>query len=121
MKTIRKTIQWICLLLVVAGAAGGGYAYYVWNESDKILEQALQARFHEIVPDWNLSFRRARFDYMQGRIHLYDLSLKEIDGHSPLLDVAEAILTVDRERLADPETPITVESTEPKSTEEPGE
>lgn len=106
MTTIRKTIQWICLLLIAAALAGAGYAYYVWNESDKLLEQTLLERFHEIAPDWNISFGRARFDYLQGRIHVYELSLKEIDGNSPLLDVAEAILTVDRERLADPETPM---------------
>ncbi|HEY2253479.1 MAG TPA: hypothetical protein VGH74_20535, partial [Planctomycetaceae bacterium] len=104
-KTIRKTIQWIFLLLVAAALAGGGYAYYVWNESDKLLEQTLRDRFHEIAPDWKLTFQRARFD-MQGRIHVHELSLKESDGSSPLLDVAEAILTVDRERLADPETPM---------------
>jgi hypothetical protein len=106
MRSIRKTMQWIGLLLVIAALAGAGYACYVWNESDKLLEQTLLARFHEIIPDWNVSFRRARFDLWDGRIHIYELSLKEVDGRTGLLDVAEAILTVDRERLADPETPM---------------
>ena len=105
-KTIRKTLQWILLLLVAAALTAGGYAYYVWEESDKLLEQTLLDRIHEIAPDWNVTFQRVRFDIMRGRIHVYDLSLKEVDGSSPLVDIPEAILTADRERLADPETPM---------------
>jgi hypothetical protein len=105
MRTLRKTIKWIFLLLVFGTVTAGGYAFYIWNESDELLRQALLDRLHEIAPEWNLSIARARFDF-HGRIHVYDLSLKENDGRSPLLDVSEAVLTVDRERLADPETPM---------------
>ncbi len=105
MKTLRKTIKWVFLLLLVGTVTGGGYAFYIWNESDELLRQTLLDRLHEIAPDWKISIARARFDF-HGRIHAYDLSLKDYDGQAPLLDVAEAVLTVDRERLADPETPI---------------
>jgi hypothetical protein len=105
MRTLRKTIKWMFLLVLLGTVTAGGYAFYVWNESDELLRQMLLSRFHEIAPDWNLSIARARFDF-HGRVHVYNLSLKENDGKSPLLDVPEAILTVDRERLADPETPM---------------
>jgi len=105
MNTIRKTIKWMFLLLLAGGLAAGSYAYFVWNQSDELLRQALLERLHEIAPEWRVTIGRARFD-LQGRIHAYELSLKGADGLSPLIDVGEAILTVDRERLADPETPI---------------
>jgi len=105
MRTLRKTIKWMFLLLVVGTVTGGGYAFYIWNESDELLRQTLLGRMREIAPDWKVSMARARFDF-HGRIHVYDLSLRDYDGQSPLLEVAEAVLTVDRERLADPETPM---------------
>ena len=101
MKTLRKTLKWVFILLLIGAAAGGGYAYFIWTASDEILRQALLTRIHEVAPEWDVSIARARFDY-QGRIHVYDLSLKGADGHSPLLDIAQAVLTVDREHLADP-------------------
>jgi hypothetical protein len=105
MKTVRKTIQWIFLLLLAGTAGGGGYAFYLWNQSDELLKQALLERIHELAPGWEVSISRARPDWW-GRIHVYELSLKSSDGFSPLLDVPEAILTVDREHLADPQPPI---------------
>src|SRR5262249_19176109 len=105
MKTVRKTIQWIFLLLLAGTAGGGGYAFYLWNQSDELLKQKLLDRIHQLAPGWEVSMSRARFDLL-GRVHVYELSLKASDGFSPLLDVPEAILTVDREHLADPQSPI---------------
>ncbi len=107
MKTLRKTLKWVFILLLIGAAVGGGYAYFIWTASDEILRQALLTRIHEVAPEWDVSIARARFDY-QGRIHVYDLSLKGADGHSPLLDIAQAVLTVDREHLADPQTPMQI-------------
>lgn len=105
MRTLRKTIKWVFLLLLFGTVTGGGYAFYIWNQSDELLRQTMLDRLHDIAPDWKVSISRARFDF-HGRIHVYELSLKDHDGQSPLLDVAEAVLTVDRERLADPQTPM---------------
>src|SRR5262249_41809143 len=105
MTTLRKTVKWAFLLVLIGSVTAGGYAFYIWNESDELLRQALLDRLHEIAPEWKLTIARARFDF-HGRIHAYDISLKDYDGRSPLLDIAEVVLTVDRERLADPETPV---------------
>ncbi|MBI3866255.1 MAG: hypothetical protein HY290_30615 [Planctomycetia bacterium] len=107
MRTVGKTLKWMFVLLAAATVAGAGYAYYLWSESDELLAGTLRARLREIAPDWNLDFKHIRFDW-QGRIRIRDLSLKAADGHSPLLDVGEVVLTVDRERLADPQPPITL-------------
>src|SRR5579872_4881626 len=105
MTTIRKTIKWMMILLLAGSAAAGGYAYYFWNQSDDLLRQVLADRLHEIAPDWNVGLARARWDF-QGRIHAYDLTLSVPNAQAPLLHVSEVILTVDRERLADPQTPM---------------
>src|SRR5262245_16332341 len=105
MRTVRKTIKWIFLLLLLGAAGAGAYSAYLWNQSDDLLRQTLLGRLHEMAPEWDVGLRRAHFDIF-GRIHAYDLSLKAGDGHRPLLHVPEAILTVDREHLADPDTPI---------------
>ncbi len=104
MKTFRKTVKWVFLLLVTGAATAGAYAFYYWNHSDELLRQTMLERLHEFVPDWDVRVPRARFDY-QGRIHLYDLSLKGVGGE-PLLDVAEVILVVDREKLMEPHPPM---------------
>jgi hypothetical protein len=104
-KTFRKTLKWIFLLLLAGTAAGGGYAYYFWNQSDEILRQALLDRLHQLAPGWNVSIGPARFD-RSGRIHVYELSLKSGDGLSTLLHIPEGVLTVDREHLLDPHSPI---------------
>jgi hypothetical protein len=105
MRTIGSTIKWMFVLLVTGGMAAGGYAYYLWSESDEILAQKLRDRLQEMVPDWHVDFKHTRFDF-QGRIRIRDLSLKAADGKSPLLDVGEVILTIDRERMADPLPPV---------------
>ena len=86
MRTIGKTLKWLFILLVMGGLAGGGYAFYVWTESDELLAQTLRDRLHEIAPDWHIDFKHIRFD-LQGRIRIRDFSLKAADGNSPLLDV----------------------------------
>lgn len=104
--TISKTIKWMILLLLGGAAAAGGYAYYFVNRSDEFLRQTMLDRFHEMAPEWNIGIARARFDF-QGRIHMYDLSLSDSEGSStPIVDVAEAIVTVDRDKITEPNPPV---------------
>ncbi len=105
MRTIGQTLKWLFVLVIAGGLAAGGYAYYVWTESDEILAQKLRDRLHEIAPDWHVDFKHIRPDF-QGRIRIRDFSLKTADGQSPLLDIGEVVLTIDRERLADPHPPV---------------
>ena len=44
MRTLRKTIKWVFLLLVVGTVTGGGYAFYIWNESDELTLVELEGR-----------------------------------------------------------------------------
>src|SRR5579859_7167816 len=64
MRTVRKTIKWIFVLLLIGGTSAGGYSFYLWNHSDEFLRRTLLDRLHEVAPDWNLSLSRARFDIL---------------------------------------------------------
>lgn len=102
---IRKTITWMFVVVLLGGAAAGAYFYHYVTQSDELLLAAVQEAIQRVVPDWQLSMTRARFDF-QGRIHLYDLKLRVDGSPVPLCEVPEAILVVDRERLAEPNPPV---------------
>ncbi|MDB5389377.1 MAG: hypothetical protein JWM11_5023 [Planctomycetaceae bacterium] len=52
----------------------------------------------EAVPEWDVSFNRARFDF-QGQVRVYEFALNSPETGEPILAVPETILSVDREQL----------------------
>jgi hypothetical protein len=102
---IRRTIIGVLILLLGGAAAAGTYFYYVWNRSDELLRKTVEERINEIAPGWNVSVGRARIDF-QGRVHLYEVKVPGENPAAPILEFARAVLTVDRETLADPHPAI---------------
>lgn len=100
MRTIRNTILWLILILLVAGAVGGRYALKLWNESDELLREKILAMFREHVPEWQVSVGRAHFDF-RGDVRLYDCQLASPGRATPLLMVPEVVLALDPETLPD--------------------
>lgn len=110
MRAARKTIAWLVLLLL-AGSGGGAYYFYkVWEQGDELLRQRMLSKLHEIAPDWDLSIGTTRLDF-QGRIRIADFHIN-LASHKPaakgmtpavsrMLDVPEAIITLDKERMTD--------------------
>jgi len=98
--SVRKTIKWFLLIVVVIGLIGGAYGYWMWSNANRMLLNSVREKLAEKVPDWNVTVGAARFDWHR-RIHLYDLTLKSNDGKATLVHIPEAILTVDREKLAE--------------------
>ena len=94
------------MLLLVGAAVGSVYVYYFWNQSDELLGRTVQDKLTEIAPGWNVTFEKARFDYFQGRVHLYDVVLPGDDPNAPVLEMAEVVLVIDRETLSDPNPAI---------------
>ena len=97
--SVRKTIKWLVLIVVVIGVAGGGFGYWKWSTLNRELLRTVREQFAEVAPGWNIQVESARFDWHR-RIHLYNLSLQSSDG-SPLLRIPEVILVVDQDKLAD--------------------
>ena len=76
---VRKTLQWIATLLLLAGAGGGGYSYWFFTHSD----EQLRAKIYEFVgkklPNARLEIGRAWF--WGHKVHLQNvlLSAKGLD------------------------------------------
>lgn len=98
--TARKTIKWFLLIVLVLGLAGGGYAYWVWSNANKLLLQNVRESIAEMAPGWDVEVGAARFDWHR-RVHLYDVTLKSPDGSGEIVRIPEAVLVVDREKLAE--------------------
>ena len=95
---IRRTISCLFMLLLIAGAAGAGYVWILWTRTDEMLQKKIAAAFEESVPDWGVTFGGSRFDY-QGQIRVSNFDLKLPEQESPILNLHEAIVSVDREQL----------------------
>ena len=95
---LRRTIGCLLLLLLLAGAAGGSYVWYLWSQTDEMLHGRIAAAFKEAVPDWGISFSKSRFDF-QGQIRVYDFALKLPGSETTILNLPETIVSVDREQL----------------------
>lgn len=105
MKTVGKTVKWLLMIALLGSGAGGGYGYYLWQQTDELLRQRLLAKFQELAPEWKVEIGRTRFD-LQGRIRIHDLKLKAADGQTLLLDVPEMVIVVDRDSISEPNPSI---------------
>ena len=86
------------MLLLLGSAVGGGYVWYLWSNTDELLHGRIAQAFQESVPDWGVSFRRARFDF-QGQVRVYDFALKIPETDADFINLPETIVSVDREQL----------------------
>lgn len=105
MKSVRRTLAATVLLLLIGAGCAGGYVVWLWNRSDQLLAKTMREKLAEIAPDWNVSFRRARLE-LPGKVHLHDVVIPGEDPAAPVLEMAELILSIDRETLADPQPDI---------------
>jgi len=98
--SVRKTVKWLLLIVALLAAGGGGYGYWRWSNANRVLLQTLREELADAAPGWNIEVESARFDWHR-RIHIFNLTLKSPDGRATLLRVPEAVLVVDRDKLAD--------------------
>jgi hypothetical protein len=96
---VRKTLQWIATLLLLAGVGGGGYSYWFFTHSD----EQLRAKIYEFVakklPNARLEIGRAWF--WGHKVHLQNVMLSAKGLDQPLARCAEIIVTLDGEQLSD--------------------
>ncbi|MGE3315480.1 MAG: hypothetical protein AB7O26_10220 [Planctomycetaceae bacterium] len=96
--TIRKTIQWMLVIVVLLASAGGAFAYWVWQRSDELLREQVLVKIREIAPHWEVEIGRARFDLVR-KIHLHDVSLSSRNANEPTLRVEEVVVAFDYDEL----------------------
>src|SRR5580704_19413877 len=97
---VRKTLQWIAAILVLGGAGGGGYAYWLYTQTDEWLRAYAQKAFLQRIPTAVISIGRARFDWSH-RIHLYDVKLSAQGLDEPVARCVEIVVTVDGQELSE--------------------
>ncbi len=100
---VRKTLQWIAAILVLGGAGGGGYAYWLYTQTDEWLRTYAQKAFLQRIPTAVISIGRARFDWSH-RIHLYDVRLSAQGLDEPVARCVEIVVTVDGQELSENQT-----------------
>lgn len=96
--TIRKTIQWMFVIVLLAAAGGASFLYWFWTRSDELLRQQVEAAIAERAPHWRVKIDRARFDWVR-KIHLEDVSIGTQSSPDPALRVQEIVITVDPDAL----------------------
>lgn len=100
MSTVRGTFKWMLFLVVLAAAGGGFYMYRLWQEQDRLLRKMILTTLEERYPHWNVEIGRTRFDWSR-RVHLHDVLLRPEGDDAPLVRIAEIIIVVDQDQLAE--------------------
>lgn len=87
------------LALVLSVIAGGALAYFYYR-SDDLLRREVLSRLKVILPNATVTLSRANFD-LRGRVRLFDLAISLPGQAQPSLQIAETILSIDRQQLTD--------------------
>ena len=95
---VGRTIRWMFIILLLLVVTAGGAGYWVWLRGDELIRDGILKRFAVMAPDWELGLQSVRFDGDR-RLHLTSLSLKAEDDPERMIEIPEAIVTVDRERF----------------------
>ncbi|MEW4527745.1 hypothetical protein [Maioricimonas sp. JC845] len=85
------------MVLGTAVCAAGGI-YWLSTRTDEFLRAAVEAKFAEIVPDWNVHIGRVYLDH-RGDVRLSNVSVRLDERSRPLIEVPELLVSVDREML----------------------
>ncbi len=107
-QTLRKSLKWFGVLLLLAAIAAGGYAYWLWNHCDEYLLSLLVQKQQELVPDWDVKIGRAHFDWHR-RVHVYDVKIKAKGQEHTILTLPEVVIAINR-KLFETEQKIEIES-----------
>jgi hypothetical protein len=96
---VRKTLQWIATLLLLAGAVGGGYSYWFFTHSDEQLRGKILEFVAKKLPNARLEIGRAWF--WGRKVHLQNVLLSAKGLDQPLARCAEIVVTLDGQSLSD--------------------
>lgn len=97
---MRAVAHWIFWLILGVAVSGGATAWWFTEHADEVLCAEILKQLHEMAPGSRFSLARANFDF-SGRVRIRHLTLTLPEEDSPALVVPEAIITLDRDRLAD--------------------
>ncbi len=86
-------------LAVVLAVIAGGAAAWMYYSSDELLRAEIVRQLETALPGTTISVERANFD-LRGRVRVFDLAVRLPGESRSCLTIAETIITVDRQQLA---------------------
>ncbi|MGZ0166155.1 MAG: hypothetical protein ACKVII_19715 [Planctomycetales bacterium] len=98
MKTLRRTIMWLVLILAVAAGLAGWAGHHYWSNADRLLHEKVTEVFRDWHPELKFNLGRCRLDW-SGQIHVEQFSLTLPKSERPLIDLPDTIVHLDREAL----------------------
>lgn len=98
MKTLRRTLMWLALLIAVATIGLGVAVHHYWSNADRLLLEEVTKVFRNWHPDLRFQLGRCRLDW-SGQIHIEQFSLTLPEAEQPLIDLPDTIVDLDREAL----------------------
>jgi hypothetical protein len=98
MKTLRRTIMWLMLFLIVTAIGLGVAGHHYWANADRLLHEKVAEVFKDWHPDLRVQLGRCRPDW-SGQIHVEQFSLTLPEADRPLIDLPDTIVHLDREAL----------------------
>lgn len=96
LSTLWKTCKWLFLICLVIFLGAGGYGFYLWKHSDKLLHQAFVDVVHSWAPDLKVELGRVAVDWF-GHVHVEDLSLTLPGEPRPLISLGNCVVDLDRD------------------------
>lgn len=98
MRTLRRTLMWLALFVLVATIGLGVAAHHYWSNADRLLLEEVTRVFRDWHPDLRFQLGRCRLDW-SGQIHVEQFSLTLPESDQPLVDFPDTIVDLDREAL----------------------
>ena len=97
-RTARKTLKRVVIILLLLVLVLGGVGAYYWSKSAELIRQEMIARLQTWAPDAKFTVGECTFDWL-GRVHLDNFSITLADEQSPLIDLPETIVEINRDAL----------------------
>ncbi|NOX53301.1 MAG: hypothetical protein GXP27_02460, partial [Planctomycetes bacterium] len=84
MKTLRVTLKYALVLLLLLVAVGGWYGYQQWVRRGELIRQQILSQAAQLAPHWDVRIGACRLELLN-RVRLENLSLGARDQARPIL------------------------------------
>lgn len=92
--------KWVLLLLLLLAAAVGGGAFWLWQNSNQLIERQIVSGFDVYAPELSLHIGSSRL-LSATTLQLRQVQIRDRETNRPLAHAAEVIVQVDETELID--------------------
>ena len=94
MKTVRTTLKYALVLILLFAGIGGWYAHRQWTNRGKLIRQQIVAHIAHRAPHWNLSMEGCSLDLLHG-VRLENVQLKASSQSMPVAVIPQVTISLD--------------------------